>query len=448
MTTTSLNPDDVNLNGDVVIDVSKDSLFDIGLNIEDDVRQTEALESVIDDLYYLAESIVGATGINQTFAMEADSLLPGILNAPIGYFTKDLSATRYRVSLENIYNAIKTQFAKICKIMAETVKKFIDWIFGVDEKNATELVETIKNVESAPLLEHKWQALNSEVMNIQKADVVSISTKQPLNIEEIVREYLNGEGQDSDLSFILKVSDPIMLDIINKGEYYGIVKKSKDAVRLVPDFLKHAEKVLSILSETIDHLESDVDLEYLKNIKPQELNTDIPNHKGNYVTFSDVVDNVLDVQRSVMDKPMTDRSISFMKLSDMFINSVKTIKISETLSFVNNAEAHLKLLHESFMKLSDKANKFNDVTDEKILAKIAILKSALQVLKTDVIGCLKYIRIIGQFAGNLKVLVNKLISANQEVLKLVKAKAQTAGSVTETFTHICDEIESEFKLAA
>lgn len=100
------------------------------------------------------------------------------------------------------------------------------------------------------------------------------------------------------------------------------------------------------------------------------------------------------------------------------------------------------------MSLNEKANKFNDVTDEKILEKIAVLKTALYTLKTDIIGCLKYIRIIGQFAGNLKVLVNKLISANQEVLKLVKAKAQTAGSVTETFTHICDEIESEFKQAA
>ena len=77
MTTTSLNPDEVNLNGDVVIDVPKESLFYAQLNIEDDIRQTEALESVIDDLYYLTESIVGASGINQTFALEAEQLLPG-----------------------------------------------------------------------------------------------------------------------------------------------------------------------------------------------------------------------------------------------------------------------------------------------------------------------------------------------------------------------------------
>lgn len=71
-----------------------------------EVANAIATENRITDLKYLIQDIEKSSGINQALALEAQRIAPEFFKSPIGYFTKELSATRYKVSLEELNNGL------------------------------------------------------------------------------------------------------------------------------------------------------------------------------------------------------------------------------------------------------------------------------------------------------------------------------------------------------
>ena len=95
----------------LVVDENND-----GVNFDEELKKLTALESRLDDLKYLYDDLKDASGMNQTYALEAQRIIPDFGGVPIGYYSKDLTATRYQISLETLDKNIKETEAEIAEI--------------------------------------------------------------------------------------------------------------------------------------------------------------------------------------------------------------------------------------------------------------------------------------------------------------------------------------------
>lgn len=101
-------------------------------DLEADVKLITSFEHRFEDLGRLADDIQRSGGMNQNFAMEAERLSPGFLSeqVPLGYYSKDTSATRLKVSLEEISKGMWALIAAGIAAALALVYKLIKWFTG------------------------------------------------------------------------------------------------------------------------------------------------------------------------------------------------------------------------------------------------------------------------------------------------------------------------------
>jgi uncharacterized protein YicC (UPF0701 family) len=126
--------------------------FDFTFDPDVEASQVEDARGAIDNLEYLRRDIVTSQGMNQTFALEAQRIMPGFINddRPIGFFTKEPTSVLKSVSLESIgdgfSNAIKAIFEAIKKALA----RFSDWVASFFSKNNQEKSEIAQKISDDP----------------------------------------------------------------------------------------------------------------------------------------------------------------------------------------------------------------------------------------------------------------------------------------------------------
>lgn len=101
--------------------------------LEGEVRMIVAVEDQLFDLEQLAMSIERAGGMNQRFALESERIVPGLLvtdRVPVGFYSKDTSATRLRVSLEEITKGMWALIAAGIAAALALLYKLYKWFSG------------------------------------------------------------------------------------------------------------------------------------------------------------------------------------------------------------------------------------------------------------------------------------------------------------------------------
>lgn len=94
--------------------VFKDTRAGVIPELREDSSVVTAVNT-IEDLGDLKKSIITSDGMNKTFALEADKLIPGFLNedVPIEFYTSFPSKTNYKFALESIDKQIQSLKIKL-----------------------------------------------------------------------------------------------------------------------------------------------------------------------------------------------------------------------------------------------------------------------------------------------------------------------------------------------
>jgi hypothetical protein len=114
-------------------------------DLKEDVGILLALEGRLQDLAYLEADIVKSQGMNRSFAMEAERLVPGFGGVPLGYYTEQTTATRYRLSLEQISKGAWALIAAAVAAVIAGIVKLVSWLSGGSkdgEKGSAEKMKT------------------------------------------------------------------------------------------------------------------------------------------------------------------------------------------------------------------------------------------------------------------------------------------------------------------
>lgn len=260
---------------------------DEAISITPEEEVLTSLENQVLDLQNLADDIMQSHGMNQKFALEAQNLLPGFGSVPLGYYSKDLSATRFKVSLEELHQGIWALIGAAAAAIAVMLYKLYKWIWGDEsssssssdggsisssdiasvEKDATEKVKKVKdNVETLEKAKESVDKLEDQLKreNITKVDKDGKETVH-VTPKNVVETYITDQERFDDIQKFLTARDPVFHDILANGPYSKIIKQT------IPLFNEIAV-LLKVKTENLKHIhDADKDDQHNQVIKNQHV---------------------------------------------------------------------------------------------------------------------------------------------------------------------------------
>lgn len=317
--------------------------FEFSINTDDiDEQETEvtALENSIIDLMYLTETITNASGMNQSFAMEAEKLVPGIVGAPIGYFTKDTTATRYKASLESISDTIWKFLGRLVAKLIESILKIYSFFSG-DEKDSSKkkaedkLKDSIKKAEEAPDILKKSGAVMDKFESALKGTNIVITDDNDVEFKcdsftIAVEKLFKDDYKYANAKKFLESKDPIFHDILNHGPYSKAIVSSG---LLMVNFERYMVDRITLLKKVIaankgsSSSTSDMLAESLIKTIDKEL---LVSMNGKEYTLDELNSYLHNTRQSVLDHS-NDKKINVDQLFNTMVNAYSNIDIAKTL---------------------------------------------------------------------------------------------------------------------
>lgn len=217
------------------VDVEKiDSLFlskELGQvpELDADILLVQSINNTVADLTTLHEDIVRNGGMDKTFAMEAESIMPSFpdVTKPLYCFTDFPSRTMYSASLEAIASEKKSLIRRIIEIIYNSLLKSLEWFKKVlsfvsndeNKKMDQEVHEFVK--DDAQKTKDSLQALQRA--NHDPAETIKLLSRVVKNPES--REF---QKYVMDLEETLQNSKSV-------SQFYSQIQTRKLAVLLITD---------------------------------------------------------------------------------------------------------------------------------------------------------------------------------------------------------------------
>ncbi len=235
-----------------------------------------AIESGIIDLSDLADSIQEAGGMSQDFAMEALRIVPGVLSATPKHFSMSPTATRLKISLEEIHAGVWALIAAAVAAVIAIIYKIYRWISGDStdgekgdsgaafvkaEKSLAQDAADVKDYAEATAETEDAIKRGSDLMRqgielsdagLQGLDKSAASAAQQKKIRYtdfdhlIAKLFVEGNKFEAAKRF-LESGDPYFHDVITYGAYTKMAEDAGDALLLLKSALETKVRALDEL---------------------------------------------------------------------------------------------------------------------------------------------------------------------------------------------------------
>ena len=261
--------------------VEEDMLPPTILDLSEDGEAVTALENSIIDLQDLANDIEQAEGMSRDFAMEALRICPNVLSASPNHFTLSPSATRLKVSLEEISTGVWALIAAAAAAIIGVIYKVFKWLSGDKTEggsgNTGEAAKTAEATLTNNLgnVKEYAEATQGAATTIQDATVVlragievsdaALSGVKPADapkaqqrpikytsFDNLIGKLLTDDNKYEHAKKFLESGDPVFHDIITHGPYTKICEEGGDALVMLRDAINTKLKLLEeILKDDI-----------------------------------------------------------------------------------------------------------------------------------------------------------------------------------------------------
>jgi len=428
------------------------------LDITDEGDLVASLEARIDDLFYLADDIQKAIGMNQSFALEAEKLLPGFGGVPIGYYTKDTTATRYKVSLEEITKGIWALIAGVIVAIIGVIIKIFSFFSGKKEggtsKDAQDNIdnaikdvdETTSSINSANELMHEADSLLSNAkLTLLDGDGNAF---QCTSLQLAVDKLLTNEERYRRAKEFLDFKNPIHYDLITFGTY------TKDAI-LLGERLRSINDIFKIKVDAINdairsNIGSSLVAEDFQNLrKLNKVNTPIEfSIYGRTMSLREATVHLRDVRNALMDKEVS-KDVNFDTLFSSILHVYSGSKIKHILTEVKNSLSTLADIQKHLDNMEGiLRNLSTDGTPGAVTVDIGrLIQDTVKTLSSDLISFKELYAEISRFADDLKDLSNRAIGISIEVIsKITSEMHKNDQTVPEGWQKVADDLKEYRKI--
>jgi hypothetical protein len=407
---------------------AKESDIDADLKgISDSVT---ALESVFKDIAYLHLDIKKSGGMNQSFAMEAIAVIPNFGdNTPVGYYSKDLSATRLKVSLEEISKGMWAIIAAIAAAVIAAVYKLYKWITGGSKESTPEDVvakceSTEKALESVPAITTDLQAAAEEIKSELSNGEVVVPDKNGKDIKitnlQMVLDNVVSEHVLEKFHRVLNVKKLYIIDFMKHGKYSQAVEAAAKGVPTALMFTvenyKRLDEIIK-LAEQNKFDEADALLLQMAGLEKKP----IYSFGGAQHTAADANKTLREMYEKTKDEALFNEELKIeevikrvcaVDLNKTATSFVKVIsKSATTMSEINEV---LKLIKDRSETLSTKANVD---ANERLLTISKGIKKYDAELRIEYFGTLGIITMLQVAVNNTGGFINETIGNLMQAMK-------------------------------
>lgn len=284
------------------------------LNLDSEMAALESLNNRACDLEYLMQDIQKAHGMSQSFAMEAERLLPGFTKlAPVGYYTKAPTATRLKVSMEELSKGMWALIAAAAAAVIGLVIKIVSWLAGKKEGKATskDVAEVAsERKEAADAMAESMARTNDAIKDVDPR-ALDIKDKKGndarTNTLTEAFEFLN-ENYDSskEYSKFFTEPNPLYVELVNNGKYATAIRKATDSIKPIIAFMLARTKALEKIYNDERNAGSDLGTYEINKgalsrfQQPEQFTFD-----GSKKTVAEIVRYIHDLRREAEDRRPT-----------------------------------------------------------------------------------------------------------------------------------------------
>jgi hypothetical protein len=421
-------------------------------DIEENIGTITSLESRITDLLYLADDIRNAKGMNQSFALEAERIVPGFNKVPLGYYSKDTSATRFKVSLEDISKGVWAMIIAGVLAVIALIGKIAFHLFGVGDGGgsgggggsnkptiievkakleevvaaATESAEIIKDIVREKI-EIVPEVVVATAEDKTTAVVTDTSVIKEVTLDELFEKYVSKEGDNSDLAVALWQKNPLLQDLLDDGPYSKEVKKLyiNGDLKAITTILKHlASSIKTFSNPSLDVINEGADEDYEKLLIAV---TDYSNHDAN--TLFGKIDTA---KAKSVEKYSSTR---YIKLSDLYNTYTKTVEEVGVMELIDDIMA-VKLISEELdselANYLDAAKKIETSTDGAEPGKATEYAKRINTIISKLTS---YLKIVTRIANIVTGLASLLLDLGEKLSTTIPKQAEK----------VCKKVVSESK---
>lgn len=189
-----------------------------------------ALEHRIQDIAYLQTDIARAQGMMQSFALEAEKLLPGFQRVPLGYYTELPTATRLKVSLEELSRGAWGLIAAGVAALLVMLGKIFSWFSGSKGEGgkggakeaqaaadkAGKVAEAIPTVleDTSKIVQHAEGLLQKAQIKLRDAHGNEVACD---SFQVVIDRFLTDDERYARAKKILETTDPLFYDMLHHG---------------------------------------------------------------------------------------------------------------------------------------------------------------------------------------------------------------------------------------
>jgi hypothetical protein len=239
--------------------------------LKEDLNIIGANSAALEDLDYLLADLKRAGGMSQSFATEAKRLYPEFdKQSPLGYYTQQASATRYRISLESLFQRLKESFKELIRKLRELLRRFALWLVGSRDTGGNLMNKTDDQIKSevesvTQRAEERNQTLEQDMHDLQvlaKVVLVEVSkgidirdqhgdTQHVSDFDKLVAHYLYDTESAEEVRQFMEGRNPIFHDIIEEGPWTKATEGLVDIVnQSLSVMMQKSTALLSVVSSS------------------------------------------------------------------------------------------------------------------------------------------------------------------------------------------------------
>ncbi len=415
-------------------------------DLNEEINIVTVLEGRIDDLNYLLKDIVKNSGMSKQFALEAERILPGFGNVPIGFYTEHPSATRYKVALEEISHGVWALIAAATAAIIALIVKVISWISGKKKsdkvsdgvagvqavKHGLETTENaLKAVESVPTELNQAMQQNSVVIKDAAGHEVKYSS-----MDQIFNDRLLDDEKFGRAKKIMNSEDPLFHDIINHGEYSKTMQDLGNMMRPINAALKSKLQVMDEIirndmsgSAETNAVNKKIDM---MNLKKQEGPTMVKFH-GREMTLQELSRYVSDVRQRASEKK-THKPITFTQLYSSMLAAVHNSNVKHMLIDMEDTVGIMGDMKARLNKMEDIAR---DLATDGIPGAVSedvgpMIRTILGVIGQDISGFGQLSFQVEAYVKQFERMANDAIGFGKEIIARASEEIREGGGEPPT----------------
>lgn len=404
-----LENDTPHLQNDAIV-----STIDIGDIPEVDYETKRIAEDsrALEDLLHVCEDIAKANGMSQKFALEAMGVMKNFDGGrSVGYYSKDVTATRYKTSMESLGGAVWALLQAGINYAIALVRKILNWVSAlVNGSNLTgkKLAASVEkrtgdDLRIVKATSDELGKVIAQAGKLDKAcegvDIRSVSgfTSQPESFDQLVEMVLGDQPNKDAANAFLMGNDPFFYDFVTNGPYVSIIKENASAVQLIVDVLGLKIEGTAKLVEALEQNPTESTI-YQAQLTITKLITPLSIGTGQKLDTVQRLAEKIEKVRIEVAGTTPSKKLSLTEaikaVQDMYDNG----PLHDVIESKREIAMKLSEMEETLLKLRDAADSLtpvnNPVSEESQRQLADMLRACIEMLQSDTLAAA---RLMAQF---------------------------------------------------